>query len=227
MKTAIVTGASSGIGKKIAEVLSKNGYYVLAFGRIFDDAENENIKKICCDFMNINVLSEIITKIGKEYDVNVLVNCAGIAYYGLHEELNTKKINEMVAVNVTAPIVITQILLRNLKKTKGHIINISSVTAEKSNPYGACYGATKSALLSFSKSIFDEARKYGVKVTAVCPDMTETNLYRNANFETDKDELCYITPEEIAKNVLDILNMRINVSQITLQPQKHRISKKM
>lgn len=227
MKTAIVTGASSGIGKKIAEVLSENGYYVLAFGRTFDDIENKNIKKICCDFMNINVLSEIITKISKEYAVNVLVNCAGSAYYGFHEELNTKKINEMVMVNVTAPIVITQILLRNLKKTKGHIINISSVTAEKSNPYGACYGATKAALLSFSKSIFDEARKYGVKVTAVCPDMTETNLYRNANFETDKDELCYILPEEIAKNILGILNMRINVSQITLQPQKHRISKKI
>ena len=98
--------------------------------------------------------------------------------------------------------IITNLLLRDLKKNKGTIINISSITAEKTNPHGCAYGATKAGLTSFSHSLFEEARKYGVRVVNLEPDMTDTNLYRNADFTVDENEAARIQPNEVADAVL-------------------------
>ena len=99
--------------------------------------------------------------------VKVLVNNAGAAYYGLHEELNPKKIQEMVRVNLEAPLILTQQLLRTLKKT-AVTLSIFHLLRQNSRVRTAVlYAATKAGLASFSSSLFDEARKYGVKVTAV------------------------------------------------------------
>lgn len=124
--------------------------------------------------------------------------------------------------------ILTCQLLRELKKNKGYIINISSVTANASNPHGCAYGATKAGLSSFSHSLFDEARKYGVKVATISPDMTKTNLYRNANFREGDEAESYLLPEEIAKAVEYVLSQRdgLVVSDITLKPQLHRITRK-
>lgn len=79
-------------------------------------------------------------------------------------------------------------IITDAEKNGGYIINISSVTAKQPSPHGCAYAATKAGLASFSSSLFDEARKYGVKVTAVYPDMTETNLYRNADFTVGEEK---------------------------------------
>lgn len=123
--------------------------------------------------------------------------------------------------------VLTNLLLRDLKKYGGTVINISSVTAQLSNPHGCAYGATKAGLSSFSRSLFDEVRKYGVRVVTIQPDMTKTDLYRNADF-TQGEEDSYLLPEEIAETVRDILQMRkgVVVTEITLRPQLHRIRRK-
>ena len=124
--------------------------------------------------------------------------------------------------------ILTNLLLRDLKKNKGYIINISSVTASSSNPHGCAYGATKAGLSSFSRSLFDEARKYGVKVVTISPDMTKTNLYRNASFREGREAESYLLPEEVAGAVEYVLSQRegIVVSDITLKPQIHRIRRK-
>ena len=108
------------------------------------------------------------------------------------------------------------------------MINISSVTAGSSNPHGCAYGATKAGLSSFSRSLFDEARKYGVKVVTISPDMTQTNLYRNANFKESDDIQSYLMPQEVAKAVEFVLSQRdgLVISDITLKPQIHRIGRK-
>lgn len=244
---AIITGASSGIGLEIGKTLCQMGYEVYGIGRSFDcadivyeedvddmgvdedDEEEESFHSIVCDVSDTGLLCRIIKDIEKKSPVHVLVNNAGAAYYGLHEELNPKKIKEMVRTNLEVPMILTQQLLRELKNNRGYIINISSVTASQANPHGAAYGATKAALSSFSRSLFEEARKYGVKVTTIAPDMTQTNLYRNANFGTDdEDEMAYLKPSEVAEAVEYILDRRegLVVSEITLRPQLHRIRKK-
>lgn len=230
MKAAIVTGASSGIGFEISKTLIKLGYKVYGIGRNFsqNDITDDNFVPMICDLMNTLELSEKIKDIRKDEQIHILVNNAGVGYFGPHEELNAKKIHEMVAVNFEAPLILTQMLLRDLKKNAGFIINISSVTAKMSSTYGCAYGATKAALSHFSNSLFDEARKYGLKVIAIHPDMTKSNFYRNANFQEGDIPESYVTPKEVAATVEMILNQRegIVVTDITLKPQKHMIKKK-
>ena len=261
-KMAIVTGASSGIGKAISERLVKLGYEVYGIGRDFrqmpevkgadctpdndnmisagDDSckkgigsyvcRNGHFHPVVCELRDTNKLLEIVRNIMKETDgkLSLLVNNAGAAYYGLHEELNTEKISEMVRVNLEVPMILTQKLLRALKENKGNVINISSVTAISSNPHGVAYGATKAGLMSFSRSLFDEARKYGVGVTAILPDMTDTALYRNADFGTDEQPDAHLESEDVADAVEYALSVREGtcVPEIVLRPQLHRIKRK-
>lgn len=253
-KKALVTGASSGIGLAIAERLVKEGYEVYGLGRDFSKGEylqadtdlqadinckvdklnddephmNTHFHKIICDLCNTSKLIETIQAINKDHDICLLINNAGVGYYGLHEELNPQKISQMVRTNLEAPMIITNLLLRDLKKNSGIIVNTSSVTAEKSNPHGCAYGATKAGLTSFSHSLFDEARKYGVKVINIEPDMTATNLYRNADFNADEDVEARLLPEEIADAVWYAVNQRegLVVTDIVVKPQLHRIKRK-
>lgn len=227
---AIVTGASSGIGLEIAKTLCRLGYEVFGIGRNFAESETEagGFHKVVCDMLDTDRLCEIVREISAQNKVTVLVNNAGTAYYGLHEELNAKKIQRMVRTNLEVPMILTCQLLRELKKNEGYVINISSVTASGSNPHGCAYGATKAGLSSFSHSLFDEARKYGVRVVTISPDMTRTNLYRNADFREGEEEESYLMPKEVADAVEYILGQRpgLVVTDITLKPQIHRIRRK-
>lgn len=230
-KTAIVTGASSGIGYAISKTLSTLGYELYGFGRNFKNTDwntMDNAHPIVCDILDTDRLCAELKQITEQNQVHVLVNNAGVGYYGLHEELNPDKIKKLVRTNLEAPMILTQQLLRPLKKTAGYIINISSVTAVQSNPHGCAYGATKAGLASFSHSLFDEARKYGVKVVTIFPDMTQTNLYRNADFREGDETESYLLPDDVAKAVEWILSQRegVIVTDITLKPQIHRIKRK-
>ena len=230
-KTAIVTGASSGIGYAISKTLSTLGYELYGFGRNFKNTDwntMDNAHPIVCDILDTDRLCAELKQITAQNQVHVLVNNAGVGYYGLHEELNPDKIKKLVRTNLEAPMILTQQLLRPLKKTAGYIINISSVTAGQSNPHGCAYGATKAGLASFSHSLFDEARKYGVKVVTISPDMTQTNLYRNADFREGDETESYLLPDDVGKAVEWILSQRegVIVANITLKPQIHRIKRK-
>lgn len=227
---AIVTGASSGIGFEISKTLCRLGYEVFGLGRKFDiEFADNKFHKVICDILDTKKLCDTVKKIASRSHVTVLVNNAGTAYYGLHEELNAKKIQEMVRTNLEAPMILTNLLLRELKKNKGYVINISSVTANGTNPHGCAYGATKAGLSSFSHSLFDEARKYGIKVVTISPDMTKTNLYRNADFKEGDESESYLIPEEVASTVEYVLSQRegLVISDITLKPQIHRIKRKI
>ncbi len=231
-KRAIITGASSGIGRAICEELLTMDYEIYGIGRDFSDAgkllDNSAFHKVELDLLDTALLEKTVREIVKGKSLDLLVNCAGVGYYGLHEDLKTKDISAMVRTNLEVPLLLTNILLRKLKENHGTILNIASVTASQSNPHGVAYGATKAGLLSFSRSLFDEARKHGVKVTTILPDMTDTNLYRNADFEASKEENARLLPEDIAKAVRFILEAdpHMTVTEFTVRPQYHRIEKK-
>ena len=229
MKKAIVTGASSGIGKAICRQLAANGWLVYGIGRSFNQSDDiAEIESIVCDITDTARLIKTIKEINKNHDISLLINNAGVGFYALHEELNPVKISQMVRTNLEAPMIITNLLLRDLKKNKGTIINISSITAGKTNPHGCAYGATKAGLTSFSHSLFEEARKYGVRVVNLEPDMTDTNLYRNADFTVDENEAARLQPNEVADAVLYVLGQRegLVMTDITIRPQLHRIARK-
>lgn len=226
-----MTGASSGIGCAISRRLTQLGYEVFGFGRDFEKVNweaGDAFHPIVCDVLDTDKLCACVKQIAAGHQVRVLVNNAGVGYYGLHEELNPAKIKELVRTNLEVPMILTQQLLRHLKKHAGYVINISSVTAGRSNPHGCAYGATKAGLASFSHSLFDEARKYGVKVVTIFPDMAKTNLYRNADFEEGAEPESYLLPEEVAGAVEFVLSQRegMIVTDIALKPQLHRIKRK-
>lgn len=230
-EAAIVTGASSGIGAAIAKRLCGLGYEVFGFGRDFEKEElvqSDRFHPVVCDLLDTDRMCGSVKEIASQHQVRILVNNAGVGYYGLHEELSPAKIKELVRTNLEVPMILSQQLLRNFKKHAGIIINISSVTAVGSNPHGCAYGATKAGLSSFSHSLFDEARKYGVKVVTIAPDMTKTDLYRNADFREGDEEESYLLPGEVADAVEFIVTRRdgMVVTDITLKPQLHRIKKK-
>ena len=234
---AIVTGATSGIGLAISQALIESGYQVFGIGRDFTRPDfqkwyktvpENTFRSIELDLAKTDALAPIIKYIQAQADVRLLVNNAGCAYYGLHEEVSPAKISEMVRVNLEVPMILTQLLLRQFKQNKGCIVNISSVTASSVNPHGCAYGATKAGLSGFSRSLFEEARKYGVRVVTISPDMTDTRLYRNADFETDVDREAYLDPQDVANAVLFALQQpdHVDVGELTLRPQKHRIARK-
>ena len=163
MKKALVTGATSGIGLAIVRKLLKLNYKVYGVGRDFSkiDIKSDNFYEIECDLSKYQNI-ELMVKKYKFNDIDLLINSAGIGYFGPHEEVSAIKIHKMVSVNLEAALILIQLLLRNIKKNKGNIINISSITAQKSSTYGLAYSATKSGLSHFSKGLFDEVRKYGV-----------------------------------------------------------------
>ena len=156
-EAVIITGASSGIGVAVSERLCDMDYEVFGFGRNFElcKLERENFHPIICDLLDTAKLTGQVKRIAAEWEIHVLINNAGVAYYGLHEELNAKKIAEMVRTNLEVPMILSAQLLRTLKKNKGHIIDIASVTAVNSNPHGCAYGATKAGLYSFGRSLFE------------------------------------------------------------------------
>lgn len=232
MKTVLITGASSGIGLATGLRLAKEGYEIFGIGRNFNETFSypEQFHRFSCDITDSKewnkTLQEIRAKL-QEPAPDVLIHSAGIGLYGLQETLKASDLQALVRTNLEAPILITTEFLSFMKQRKsGHIIFLSSVTAKKSNTYGCAYGATKAGLLSFANSLFEEARKNGIKVTTLLPDMTKTSLYRNADFTAD-DTAC-LFPEDIADTISYVLSCgeHLNVTELTIQPQRHRIQKK-
>lgn len=226
LKTAVVTGASSGIGLAIAEMLTQEGYKVYGIGRIFPDGCDFFEKRISLDLRDTDILLEKISGIKK---VDLLVNAAGSAYYGLAEFNTPDQIKEMCRTDLEAPMILISALLPKLKDSKGMIINIASVTSTRINTHGAAYGALKAGLRSYGRSLYEEVRKTGVRVVTVCPDLTAgTKLYRNADFKPSEDDGCYLVPGDTAECVRDIINMREGavVTEVEVRPQFNRIEKK-
>ena len=211
MLNALVTGYSSGIGKAICKKLEENNY---------------NIIKLNTRLNYFDALEIEVKELLKSQDIDVLVNCAGIGIFKPHEEINVNKIKELIDVNLTAPVLLSSLLLRSLKKTKGHIINISSIEATKHSKFSALYTATKSGLRDFSITLFEELRKSGVRVTSLNPDITQTNFFENLQFEPSHNEKSFMLASTVASTVYDVLNSKAVITDLTIRAQEFSIKKK-
>ena len=231
MDVAIVTGASSGIGLSIAKKLVELEYKVYGCARDFSqtDFPHECFVQNSCDVTDIPKLTGTIERvIQEERDIRVLVNNAGTGYFGPHETIKPAQLEEMVKTNLLAPLVLSRLLLPTLRETRGAIINIASITALEPSRFGCAYAATKAALHHFSRSLFVEVRKSGVKVVTILPDITKTPFYEKLDFRPADDPSCYLTPTCVADAVASVLSQREGtvITEIVLRPQKLRVEKK-
>lgn len=229
-KSVLLTGATSGIGLAIGRKLSNKGYLVFGLGRDTDKVaeQTEGFSLYSCDITDTSALLAVLKQLHGQLRAypDIVIHSAGVAYYGLQETLSDAELKAMLRTNLEAPILLTTHLLQPFKQRGyGHFIFLSSVTAERTNPHGAAYGASKAALTNFAGSLFEEVRKNGIKVTTIQPDMTQTSLYRNADFTTDESACLF--PEDIAEAVSFLLSQpeHLVTSKLTIQPQKHRIKK--
>ena len=211
IKNAIVTGYSSGIGEAICEKLEESGYTIIKLTSRLEDSKT---------------LEKEVKSIVKDKDIDLLINCAGIGIFQPHEEINITKIKELIDVNLTAPIILSNLCLRSLKKTQGKIINITSVEATKHSKFSALYTATKSGLRDFTLCLFEELRKSGVSVTSINPDLTLTHFFEDLQFEPSSKKDTYLLPQTIAQTVIDILNTNGVITDLTIRPQKFEIKRK-
>ena len=229
MKKVIVTGASSGIGKGISNRLLKLGYTVIGISRTVnnEDFHSENFTALQADLSDETSTLSTCKKLAKE-DIYMLINSAGFGRFEPHEELSPKVITKMVYLNLTAPMLLTNALLRNLKKNDGYLININSIEALRASKFAGVYSATKAGLKAFGDSLFEESRKSGLSVTNINPDMTQSGFYDELRFQTsDKDDEKLFV-QDIADIVEHILSMRKGavVSEYTIRSLKFGISKK-
>ena len=228
-KKAIVTGASSGIGKEIALRLLKMGFEVIGISRTVDEAEFNNPKftAIQSDLSNQTSTLKLCETL-KNTEAYILVNCAGFGRFEPHEELSQKTILDMTFLNLTSPMLLTNTLLRSLKSNEGYIININSIEAIRASKFAGVYSATKAGLKAFGDSLFEETRKSGLSITNINPDMTQSGFYDELRFETSQKEDEKLLCSDIADAVEHILTMRKGavISDYTIRSLKFGISKK-
>lgn len=231
MKTAIVTGDSSGIGLEIVQTLLSMGYKVYGLSRRIRSSIPADKKMIplSVDLLDEKALrSTIFDILSSESSLDLLVNNAGVGLFGPHEELEEDRLSEMIRLNLEVPILLCRLTLRALKKSRGKIINISSVTAERPSTHACAYAATKAGLTSFSKSLFEEVRKSGVGITVIQPDLTRTPFYDSLNFSPANEKEAAVLPGQVANAIRFVLTAEDNmvVSELTLRPQINRIVRK-
>lgn len=229
MKTAVVTGASSGIGKELCRRLLSLNYSVIGISRNIDtnSFNHENFKALKADLSDMN--STLLTcEELKDKSVHMLINCAGFGKFEPHEELSSKTITDMVFLNLTAPLLLTNTLLRDLKKSNGYLININSIEALRASKFAGVYSATKAALKAFGDSLFEETRKSGLSVTNINPDMTQSTFYDELRFTTSQKEDEKLLTQDIADALEHIITMRKGavVSEYTIRSLRFGISKK-
>ncbi len=186
--TALVTGASSGIGLELARLFARNGYRLVLVARNRETLNKlaEEFKSetgtttivIAKDLSNPSAPLEIYQELQREaIQVDVLVNCAGFGASGLFSEIDLQRQLDMIQVNVAALTQLTRLFLKDmLTRRTGKILNVASTAGFQPGPLMAVYYATKAYVLSFSEALAEEVRGSGVTVSVLCPGPTRTGF---------------------------------------------------
>lgn len=191
--TALITGASSGIGLELAKIFAQNKINLLLVAR-----NEEKLKKIASELQTTySIQAFVIAKDLSNYEtakdifeyckinsiqIDYLVNNAGFGDYGKFHEINWERQLRMINLNITALTYLTRLFIPQMvQNKKGKILNVASIAAVLPGPLMAVYFATKAFVLHFSEAIGNELSGTGVTVTCLCPGATETNFFNEAN----------------------------------------------
>lgn len=237
MKTILITGATSGIGKSTAELLAKQGNRIIICGRrtqALESLKNElsqitEVTSLNFDVRNLNEVETAFNSLTDEWkNIDVLINNAGNAH-GLDplSEGKTDDWDMMIDGNVKGLLYVSKILIPMMKdKKNGHIINISSVAARQTYANGVVYCASKKAVDVISEGMRLELTEFGIRVTNIQPGAVETD-FSLVRFKGDQERANTVyagyeplKPDDIADAIAYCINApkHVTISDMTIYP---------
>jgi NAD(P)-dependent dehydrogenase (short-subunit alcohol dehydrogenase family) len=208
VRSALVTGGSSGIGLAIARVLREEGFELTLASRTREKIEGAATEvgahAVTADMSReedcVRVVAEHVDRYG---GLDLLVNSAGIGIAGTVESLQAKHIDLQLGVNLRGLLLVSRESIPHLKKTKGWIVNLASIAGTTSTPGLTVYGATKAAVIALTRSQNAELDADGVRAVALCPGFVDTPMAQWSGIPGDE----MIQPEDCAEVVRMLLRL--------------------
>ncbi|MMZ61464.1 putative oxidoreductase [compost metagenome] len=217
-KTAIITGASKGIGKAIATALAKEGVHLGLISRSAADLEelqnslrsqySVHVHIASADVSNRVEAESAVQNLYKELgSIDILINNAGIAKFATLLDMDPSEWERIIQVNLMGTYYISRAALPYmLNQNSGNIINVASTAGERGFATGSAYCASKFALLGLTESLLQEVRKSNIRVVALTPSTVNTELAANAGLKIgDEDRM--MQPEDVAELALATLRL--------------------
>jgi len=233
-KVAVVTGASSGLGRAFAIALVQKGAHVYGLARRVErlnalrDELGPRFHPIACDVTRPNDVEAAFQRVIREAGrLDILINNAGLGKMGPVDELSLEDWDVQMNTNLRGVFLCTRAAVPQMKKQNaetgfgGHIINIASVAGLIGNPNLSAYNATKFGVRGFSEAIMKELRDHGIKVTCVYPGSVATEFFEVSGMRgADRP----VTPEQVAQTILHILETDDNylISEVVIRPLQPR-----
>jgi short-subunit dehydrogenase len=190
---ALVTGASAGIGRELADILAREGHDLVLvarrepelteLARELKEKHGADSRVLTADLSAPDAATQLMESLGGA-PVDVLVNNAGFGGHGAFADRDRDEELRMIAVNVTALTDLTRLLVPGMvERRRGRVLNVASTAAFQPGPFMAVYYATKAYVLSFSEALSEELSGTGVTVTCLCPGVTRTEFQQVAGVE--------------------------------------------
>jgi NAD(P)-dependent dehydrogenase (short-subunit alcohol dehydrogenase family) len=208
VRSALVTGGSSGIGLAIARMLHEEGYGLTLGARKVERLEAA-ATELGAASVAVDVREEedcarlVAAHLERHGGLDVLVNCAGVGIAGRIGDLSTKQFDLQQAVNLRGAFLVTREALPALRETRGYVVNLASIAGTIPTPGLAGYGAAKAALLALTRSLDREETETGVRATAICPGFVDTPMAEWTGLPGQK----MIQPEDCAELVRALLRL--------------------
>lgn len=207
MKTALITGASSGIGWEMAKELARQDYDVILVARREEKLrelesllqKHVGVTVLPLDLAQIGAAQRLFAAVGNR-PIDLLINNAGFADYALFADASRSKISAMMQLNMVALTEITHLFLPPMiARGSGQILNVGSIAGFFSGPLMGTYYATKAFVLSFSESLSNEVEGTGVSVTCLCPGATTSEFQERARMRESKlADAAYMSAKKVA-----------------------------
>lgn len=228
---AIITGASSGIGKATALAFAQAGINLALVGRKLDKLETVTqtaremgveAKAYPLDLENLDTVKDKITAIATELGgIDILVNNAGMGYTNSLQETSLKDWQQVLNLNVTSVFQCIQGILPLMRQQgQGTIVNIASIAALNPFPGWGAYSVSKAALVTLSKTLAAEERSNGIRVINICPGAVNTPIWDTETMKMDFDRSAMLTPEMVAQSILHavLLPPQATVEDLVIMP---------
>jgi len=226
----LVTGASSGIGRAVCEKLLEEGFAVIGLSRWIKrkPLQHKNFSALACDLRDFEQLAQKIKPLLKTPGaLSGAIFCAGAGYFGKLEQLDFKKIQALIELNLLSPMYLSKLLLAYFKtQSSGRLIFIGSEAALQGTQKGTAYCASKFGLRGFVQALSAECRQAGLNISLINPGMVDTEFFEALDFKPGADQSNHIPVNSIAECVYNVLCADHNalIEEINLMPRNRVLS---